>query len=73
MTMHRLIVAFIVGLAVLGAALLILQIWGVLFDPSFFMKLLGTIAVLIVLAGFLLVVRSDFSEHKRLKDQNYID
>lgn len=73
MTLHRALVYALIGLVTLGGLVVILQIWGVLFDPSLFFKLLGTIGVLVLVAGFLLVVQLDFGEHKRLKDENYID
>ncbi len=73
MSMHRFLIGLLIGLVVLGATLIILQIWGLLFDGAFLLKVLGTIGVLILLAGFLLVVKLDFGEHKRLKDQNYLD
>ncbi len=73
MTLHRALVIGLIGLVGLGCVLLILSIWGVVFDGEFLFKLLATIGVLVVLVGFLLVVKSDFGEHKRLKDQNYID
>ncbi len=72
MNLHRALIYFIIGLAVTGAALVILQIWGVDLGDLLY-KLLATIGVLILLAGFLLVVKSDFGEHKRLKDNNFID
>lgn len=72
MNLHRALIIFIIGLAVTGAALVILQIWGVDLGDLLY-KLLATIGVLILLAGFLLVVKSDFGEHKRLKDNNFID
>lgn len=73
MSLHRALVIGLIGLVTLGCALLILSIWGVVFDGELLFKLLATIGVLVVLAGFLLVVRSDFGEHKRLKDENFID
>jgi hypothetical protein len=36
-------------------------------------KILATIGVLILLVGFLMVVKMDFGEHKRLKDENFLD
>lgn len=70
--MNKLLLNILIGLVVMGAGVIVLQIWGVSFGDIFF-KLLGTIGVLILLVGFLMVVKLDFSEHKRLKDQNYID
>lgn len=71
--MNIILLRSLIGLVLLGALVVILQIWGVSFGPDVFMKVLGTIAVLIVLVGFLMVVKIDFGENKRLKDQNYLD
>ena len=72
MNLHRSLIYIVIGLAITGATLVILQIWGVDLGELLY-KLLATIGILILLAGFLLVVKSDFAEHKRLKDQNFID
>ncbi len=73
MSLHRALVLALIALVLLGGILIILQIWGLLFDGTILFKLLGTIGILILIAGFLLVVKQDFGEHKRLKDQNFID
>lgn len=73
MTLHRGLVIGLIGLVMLAAFLIILSIWGVVFDGELLFKLLATIGVLVVLAGFLLVIKSDFGEHKKLKDENFID
>jgi hypothetical protein len=73
MSLHRALVFGLIGLVSLGCILLILSVWGVVFDGEFLFKLLATIGILVVLVGFLLVVRADFGEHKRLKDENFID
>lgn len=72
MGIHKILIYTLIALAIGAAALVILSIWGVDLSDVIF-KLLATIGVLILLVGFLLVVKSDFSEHKRLKDKNYID
>ena len=72
MNMHRILIYTLVGLAIAAATLMILSIWGVDLSEVLY-KLLATIGVLILLVGFLLVVKLDFGDHKRLKDQNYID
>jgi hypothetical protein len=73
MSLHRALVIGLIGLVSLGCVLLILSIWGVVFDGEILFKMLATIGILVVLLGFLLVVKSDFGEHKRLKDENFID
>ncbi len=73
MSLHRALVIGLIGLVSLGCILLILSIWGVVFDGELLFKMLATIGILVVLMGFLLVVKSDFGEHKRLKDENFID
>ncbi len=72
MSLHRTLVFFMVGLAIFVAVLVILNIWGVALGDLFY-KLIATAGILILLAGFLLVIRADFGEHKRLKDQDFID
>lgn len=72
MNIQRALTYLLIALAVTGAFILILHIWGVDMGQLFY-RLLATIGVLAVLAGFLLAVKADFSEHKRLKDENFID
>ena len=72
MSIQRALSLFLVALAVAAALIIILHIWGVDLGALFY-KLLGTIGVLAVLAGFVLAVKSDFAEHKRLKDENFLD
>jgi len=73
MNLHRALVLSLIGLVVAGGVLIILSIWGVALGPDVLFKLLATIGILILVVGFLLVVRMDFGEHKRLKDNNFID
>lgn len=70
--MNRTLLYILIGLVIIAAVVIILNIWGVSLG-ELFLKLLGTIGVLILLVGFLMVVKLDFGEHKKLKDQNYID
>ncbi len=73
MTLHRALVIALIGLVILGAFLVVLRIWGIVIDGSLLFKLLSTIGVLILVIGFLLVVKIDLGEHKRLKDNDFID
>jgi high-affinity Fe2+/Pb2+ permease len=70
--MQRSLLLVLIGLVIGGAALIILSIWGVDLGAALF-KILATIGVLILLVGFLMVVKMDFGEHKRLKDENFLD
>ena len=70
--MQRGLLITMIGLVILAALLIILNIWGVDLGEIFY-KVLGTLVVLIILIGFLMVVKMDFGDHKRLKDQNYLD
>ena len=70
--MQRSLLLVLIGLVIGGAALVILTIWGVDLGAALF-KILATIGVLILLVGVLFVVKMDFGEHKRLKDQDYLD
>lgn len=63
------LVALVCGIA----ALVIAKIWGIELPEDMFWKIGATLVVLILLFGFLLVVNSDFGEHKKLKDENYLD
>ena len=63
----------LIGLVCIGAGLVIMKIWGIELPEDLFFKILATLAVLILLFGFLLVVNSDFGQHKKLKDENYLD
>ena len=38
-----------------------------------FVKLIITFGILALVLGFLAVVKADFGEHKKLKDDNYLD
>ena len=73
MNLHRVLVASLIGLVLLGGLLVILSIWGIGIEPDFIFKLLATVGILILIVGFLLVVKMDFGEHKRLKDNDFID
>ena len=65
---------FAVAALVCGiAALMIMKIWGIELPEDLFFKIMGTLIILTLLFGFLLVVNSDFGQHKKLKDENYLD
>ena len=72
--MNNVFIKLISALVIFAGALFILQIWEVdIMDWDTFWKVMGTLGVLVVVLGFLTVVKIDFGEHKKLKDQDYID
>lgn len=71
--LHKPFFFCLVGLVCAGAALIIAKIWGFELPEDLFFKIGSTLVVLILLFGFLLVVNSDFGQHKKLKDENYLD
>jgi len=76
MSLHRALLIFII-VAVAGSALLtIAQIWTIpapVMDWATYTKLMITVGILVLLAAFVLVIKADLGEHKKLKDDNYID
>ncbi len=71
--LHKPFFFTLIGLVCLGAGLTIAKIWGIELPDDLFFKISATLIVLILLFGFLLVVNSDFGQHKKLKDENYLD
>ena len=71
--LHKPFFFTLVGLVCVSAAIVIAKIWGIELPDDMFFKILATLVVLILLFGFLLVVNSDFGQHKKLKDDNYLD
>lgn len=54
-------------------ALLVGQIWFRILEETMLGKLVATLIVICLLAGFVISVWDDFFENKRLKDENYLD
>ena len=71
--LHKPFLFALITLVCAVAALIIATIWGVELPEDVLFKILATLGVLILLFGFLMVVNSDFGQHKKLKDDNYID
>ncbi|NCT40643.1 MAG: hypothetical protein GW778_03155 [Alphaproteobacteria bacterium] len=71
--LHKPFLIGLISLVCAVAAIIIAKIWGFDLPEDLFFKILATLGVLIVLFGFLMVVNSDFGEHKKLKDEHYID
>lgn len=55
------------------ATIILLQMWFDFFAGDLFWKVLLSNIILLILGGFIVAVKEDFGEHKRLKDENYLD
>lgn len=66
------LVKSIVAIVVLGAALILAQLWFDVFPEAVFGKLLVTLLILGGVVSFIIAVKQDLSEEKKLKDDKYI-
>ena len=71
--MHKLFLYSLIALVVGGAGLTIIQMWAPIMDWGMYMKAMITIGILALLVGFLIIIKADLGQHKRLKDENYLD
>lgn len=62
-----------VYLVVAAAALVLLQMWLHPFNTVVFWKLLGTIGILGGLAAFLIAIKQDIDDEKKLRDEKFLD
>lgn len=71
--MHKtLMIALVVLVCGIGV-LTIAQVWG--FGPGWdtYTKAVVTMGILVLMAAFGMVIKADFGQHKKLKDENYLD
>jgi hypothetical protein len=58
---------------VTGAALVLLQLWFDLFNDLVFWKLIVTLGVLGLVASFVIAIRVDMDEEKKMKDDKFVN
>lgn len=61
------------GLFVLAALLALLQLWFVPFSAESFTKLMITLGILFVIVLGITLVRREYVEEKKMKEDGYID
>lgn len=71
--MYRVLLITIIIMVCSGAGLCIAQLWLNIIPWDIFIKTLITLGILTVLAGLVLVIKSDLAQHKKMKDENYLD
>lgn len=71
--MHRTLLTAIIIMICTGAVLCLIQLWATIIPWDIFIKTMITLGILTVLAGLVLVIKSDMGNHKQMKDENYLD
>ena len=71
--MHQTLLKAIIIMVCVGVLLFIAQIWLTIMPWDMFFKAIITLGVLTLLAGFILVIKSDLGSYKKMKDDNYLD
>lgn len=71
--MYKKTLLSLIGLIILGALLTIGQIWGPILSGDLYYKIIVTLAIIVILMGLVLAITSDLGQHKKLKDDNYVD
>lgn len=71
--MYKNLLLLIFGAVCIAGFITILQIWFTIMAWDAFFKLLITIGIIAVLLAFALIVRGEIDQHKKLKDENFID
>ena len=62
----------IIILVVLTAAMILLQMWFHIFSDVIFWKLLATMVILGGVISFVIAIKQDMAEEKKLKDDKYV-
>lgn len=71
--MYRILLTSVIIMVCTAAAMCIAQLWLNIIPWDIFVKTLITLGILSVLAGLVLVLKSDLAQHKKMKDENYLD
>ena len=69
----NMLVRGIVYIAVAAALLLIAEMWFDVFTADVFFKVMATLGILGAVLVFLILVKRDFLESKRQKDEHFLD
>ncbi len=73
MRLHDALIYALIAMAVGTVALILDQVWLRVVPWDIFVKLCVSIVILGALDVFLILVRTDFAQNKKLKDENYLD
>lgn len=72
--MHKTMLASLVLVVLASAGLTITQLWAPdIIGWDNYIKLIITFGIVTLVLAFLIIIKADFGEHKKLKDDNYLD
>lgn len=71
--MHNTLLSTLIALVLGAAGLTIVQMWVPFLDWDVYVKAIITVGILALVIGFLIIIKADLGEHKKLKDDNYLD
>ena len=60
-------------LLILGVVLFLLQLWFNCFSAEFFVKMMITLGVLLIVTVAVALIRREYVNNEKLKDDGYID
>ncbi len=63
----------LVLIVIASAGLTIAQLWFPVVSWDNYIKLIVTFGIVALVLGFLIIIKADFGEKKKLKDENYLD
>lgn len=72
-TLHSFLLYAFITLLVLTGILTLTQIWFPLFGWDIFFKLIASIVIIGIILGLLIALKADLGQHKKMKDDNYLD
>jgi MFS family permease len=70
---YRNMLLSLAGFGLIAVILVLVQTWAEAFAWGTFIKLMVSVVVLSGLVSFIMAIREDFLEGKRLKDQDFLD
>lgn len=71
--MNKIFMNILIALLVLIGALTVIQIWVPFVSWDVYLKLVGTAAIVAIVLGLIVVLKSDLGEKKNMKNENYLD
>jgi hypothetical protein len=71
--MHKTFLTALIAVVLGAAAVTVIQIWVPFLSWDIYVKAMVTCGIVALAIGFLIIIKADFGEHKKLKDENYLD